>query len=115
MPTASHDQQLELPYALLDVQGRTTLTVREVAQRLGCTPQHICELISSQMIGAINIGTGKRRMAARIPVECFRDFVIRSMTCPWERSPLRTLPLQALINHHRELGIYLRSKGVLRS
>ena len=115
MPAAPQIKQLELPYALLDVQGRTILTVREVADRLGCTPQHVCELIASQTLPAINIGTGKTRMAARIPVESFRDFCIRSMTCPLDQSPLRTLPLQALINHYAALGIYLRGKGAIRS
>jgi|GEM_PF-1462012 len=112
MPATSHNQQLELPFALLEMHGRTTLSVREVAERLGCTTRHVCELIASQTLCAINIGMGESRTSARIPVECFRDFVIRSMTCPWEQSPLRTLPLQALINLHRELTAHLRQKGV---
>jgi excisionase family DNA binding protein len=113
MPSAT--QQLELPFSLLDVQGRMTLSVQEVAERLGCTPRHVCELIGSQTICAINIGKGKSRTAARIPVEAFRDFVIRSLTCPWDQSPLRTLPMPALIRLYRDLGNYLRQKGALRS
>lgn len=108
----SSPEQMELPFALLDTHGRTVLTVREVAARLHCTPQHVCELIASQTLTAVNIGTGKRRMAARIPVEAFRDFIIRSMTCAWSQSPLRTLPTQALVNLHRELANHLRQKGV---
>lgn len=110
-PTVNPQQQ-ELPFALLEVHGRTTLTVKEVADRLACTRQHVCTLVQTGELGAINIGTGKQRMAAKIPVECFRDFVIRSMTCKWEQSPLRHLPTQALVNLYIKLGNHLRNKGV---
>ena len=111
----STQQQLELPFALLDVQGRTTLTVREVAERLHCTTQHVCELIACQALCAINIGLGKSRMAARIPVESFRDFIIKSLTCPWAQSPLRDLPTPALVRFYNELGTHLRKKGAIRA
>lgn len=105
-------EQLELPFALLDLHGRTVLTVKEVATILKCSSRQVCELIRAQELTGINIGLGESRMAARIPVEAFRDFVIRSMTCPWEQSPLRHLPVQALIRHHADLTAHLRSKGV---
>ena len=104
--------QQELPFALLDLQGRTVLSVKEVAAKLHCTPRHVCELISAQELAAVNIGTGQSRMAARIPVEAFRDFVLRGMTCEFAVSPLRHLPTQSLINWHRELTRHLKSKGV---
>jgi excisionase family DNA binding protein len=112
MPATSEHQQLELPFALLDVRGRVTLSVPEVAQRLGCSTRHVCALITSGDLCALSIGKGKRRMSARVPVEAFTTFVVTAMTCPWNHSALRTLPLQALINHHKVVGEYLRSKGV---
>ncbi len=114
MPAASpvQSQQLELPFALLDVQGRTILTVKEIADKLHCTSQHVCELIRAQELAAINIGLGESRMSARIPVESFTDFVIRSMTCPFAQSPLRHLPVQSLVRLYNELANHLRSKGV---
>lgn len=104
--------QLDLPFSLLDTQGKVVLSVREVAERLGCTTQHVANLIASGHLAALSIGQGQSRMAARIPVEAFRDFVIRSLTVPFDRSPLRTLPTQALIRMHREIGEHLARKGI---
>lgn len=111
-PATVDDRQMELPFALLEFHGRSILSVQEAAERLDCTRRHICNLIDAQELAAINIGTGQTRTSARIPVEAFRDFVIRSMTCPWEQSPLRTLPVQALIRLHRDLTTHLSQKGV---
>lgn len=105
-------KQLELPFALLDFHGITILTVKDVAKRLNCTTQHVCNLIQCGELTALSIGTGQSRTSARIPVEAFRDFVIKSMTCPWEQSPLRHLPLQSLIRLHGDLTAHIRNKGI---
>tara|TARA_X000001388_G_scaffold66417_1_gene53220 strand:+ start:528 stop:851 length:324 start_codon:yes stop_codon:yes gene_type:complete len=104
--------QQELPFSLLDLQGRTVLTVKDVAERLHCTTRHVCELIDAEELAAINISKGRSRLHARIPVEAFREFVVRGMTCDFEVSPLRHLPVQSLIRWHRELTQHLRAKGI---
>ena len=108
MPTV----QQELPFALLDMHGKSVLTVREVAERLHCTRQHVSDLIAADELAAVNIGKGQSRMAARIPVESFRDSVLRSMTCEFAVSPIRHMPTQSLIRWHQELTKHLKSKGV---
>lgn len=111
--TIADPRQQELPFALLDVQGRSSLTVKEVASRLHCTPRHICDLIDEGELVALNIaGRCASRMTARIPVESYRDFVIRSCTAPLERSPLRHLPTQALVRLYHDLAKHLRNKGI---
>jgi hypothetical protein len=108
----TNPKQLDLPFSLLDLQGRQVLTVREIAGMLHCTPRHVCELISSEELCAINIGRGQSRMSARVPVESFRAFVLRSLTCDFADSPLRHLPTQSLINWHRQLTQHLKQKGI---
>lgn len=104
--------QLELPFSLLDLQGRTVLTVKEIAGMLHCTPRHVCEMIASDELCAVNIGRGQSRMTARVPVESFRAFILKSLTCDFHDSPLRHLPTQSLIAWHRQLTQHLQNKGI---
>lgn len=97
---------------MLDFHGRVSLTVAEAAERLFCSNQHVLNLIDSGALAAVDIAARNSRMAARIPVESFRDFVIRGMTCEWEHSPLRHLPIQSLVHLHREISRHLRAKGI---
>jgi excisionase family DNA binding protein len=60
--------------ASLEFQGRQSLTVQEVAERLSVTHQHIIDLIEEGQIAAINMGGGARRHY-RIPVSAYTAFL----------------------------------------
>lgn len=98
--------QLELPLSL-DFPGRSTLTPEEIALRLGVTAQHILDLVEEGQLGGVDLaGKGASRRHVRIPLEHYRDFVIRRMTGPARRELLSALPkptLRSLLAELREL------------
>lgn len=79
--------------ASLDFPGRTTLTVAEIAERLGYTEQHIADLIDEDQLGAVDgRGKGAGRSAYRVPVECYRDFISARLRGPARTELLANLP-----------------------
>jgi excisionase family DNA binding protein len=96
--------QFEFPFASLDFPGRTTLSVDEVAERLGVTAQHVLDLIAENLITGIDLkGRAATRRLIRIPIESYRNFVVERMTGPARRDFLRTLPPATLRDLQREL------------
>ncbi len=80
------ESQLSFPFPSLDFEGRTTLTVREIAEKLGWTVKHICDLIDEGKIGSIDgRSTGARRASYRVPIESYHDWIITSFTLPRDR------------------------------
>jgi excisionase family DNA binding protein len=79
--------------ASLDFPGRTTLTVAEIAEKLGYTAKHIARLIESGELPALDgRGRGVGRAAMRVPVESYRTFVTARMTGPLRAELLHALP-----------------------
>jgi hypothetical protein len=75
-------EQLQF-FASLDFPGRTTLLLREIAERVGCSVKHLCNQIDEQELAAIDIGSkGSDRVSARVPVECYREWVLKNLTGP---------------------------------
>ena len=74
------DQQLTF-FASLDFPGRTTLKLVEIAERVGCTVQHLLNQIDEGKFAGLNIAAkGAARREMRIPVECYRNWVIGCLT-----------------------------------
>ena len=71
-------RQLSFPFYSLDFPERWTLKVGEVAERLGVSEQHILNLIDEGEFGSLNLAPGRTRKLVRIPVEAYRDFVLRA-------------------------------------
>lgn len=112
MPAATQES---FPFWSLDFEGRDTLTVDEIAAKLRCTRQHILDLIDERALGAIDIAgrdNKTSRRAARVPIECWRDFVLASMTTEYQRSPLKDLPTAALIKLQADIRAHLKAKGI---
>jgi len=107
MPT----EQLQFPFPSLDFPGRTTLRPEEVCERLGICKQHLLDLIVEGKLQAMDVrSAGALRACYRISVESYRDFIVRSLTCPAERMRLlRELPKAALRELVRELTEFLRA------
>lgn len=98
-------EQLQFGFASLDFPGRVSLRIEEVADKLGVTAQHIIDLIVEGKLQALDMrGQGATRALYRIPIECYRDFIVKSLTAPTERMRLlRELPKATLRDLRREL------------
>lgn len=98
-------EQLQFAFASLDFPGRVSLRIEEVAEKLGVTTQHIIDLIVEGKLQAVDLrGHGATRACYRVPVEAYRDFIVRCLTTPTERLRLlRELPRATLIELQREL------------
>jgi hypothetical protein len=74
-------QQLLLPFASLDFLGRHYVTLSEIAEKLGGTPEHFSNLVDDGTLVAFDLArhVGSRRMI-RIPIEEYRRFVVSRLT-----------------------------------
>ncbi|MCX6951168.1 MAG: hypothetical protein NTV51_03140 [Verrucomicrobia bacterium] len=104
-----HDQlQLVFPFPSLDFPGRATLTVKEIAAKLGWTAKHIINLIGDGEMPCLNgRGRGVRRGTFRVPLECYRDFVTARLTGGRRLELLCLLPKDTLRELVRELSAFL--------
>ncbi len=76
-------QQLAFPFASLDFEGYTTLTVDQIAIKLRKTPQHILNLVEQGELVALECKSAKAtRRDCRIPLEEYRAFIMRRLTGP---------------------------------
>lgn len=96
----------------LDFPGRTTLMLWEIAQRLGCTVNHLLELVDQNELTGVNISSANAgRRAMRVPVECYRDFILKRLTGPvdFRMRFLRDLPAATRRQLIAELNQSLRT------
>ena len=74
---------MQLEFPSLDFPGRTVLYPHECAAKLGCTVQHILDLIEEGRLPAINIAGGNNlsdRRCLRVPIEGWRKLIQDSAT-----------------------------------
>lgn len=103
-------EQLQFPFPSLDFPGRTTLTVTEMARRLGVSDQTILNLADEGEIPGVDLkGKHATRRCLRVPIESWRNFVLSRLTGPMQRDFLRALPKATLRELHREIGEWLRA------
>ncbi len=88
--------QLEFPFFSMDFPNRATLSVREVAEKLGCSQRHVHDLIDEGKLGCINLSPGGGRAFRRIPIEAYRDFILQNFSGDLRTQFLRTLPLATI-------------------
>lgn len=101
--------QDEFPFASLDFPGRTTLRVSEVAERLGIVAEQVIAFIEQGELGNLNISAGTKRRHMRIPIEAYRDFIIRRIDGPSRPLFLKTLPPATLRQIQREINHILEA------
>ncbi len=106
-------RQLSFPFYSLDFPERWTLKVGEVAERLGVSEQHILNLIDEGEFGSLNLAPGRTRKLVRIPVEAYRDFVLRAYSGDLRAKFLRALPRAALVAIHHDILQILNDKSWL--
>lgn len=81
-------------FASLDFpEDRTVLTVGEIAAKTRYTVQHILNHIEAGELTALD-GSGKdaKRGSMRVPIESYRNFILRRLTNPKADDALPTLP-----------------------
>lgn len=89
----------------LDFPGRTSLRPDEIAAKLGTSTQHILDTIEEGALQAVDVsGVGARRRCLRVPLEAYRDWIVRRLTTPSERRLLlHDLPKATLRDLRREI------------
>jgi len=95
MSTPAHVQLDFLPS--LDFPGRQTVLVTEIAERIGLSPKHLYELIDEGKLVVLDAkSAGSSRRCARVPIECYRDFIVRLLTGDASRMHLLQMPKATL-------------------
>lgn len=104
------NEQLQFPFPSLDFPGRSTLTVAEIAAKLGWTEKHVGDLVAEGELPGID-GKGKdaSRASYRVPVESYRDFIVGRVTGARRLELLRHLPKATLRELVRELNDFLKT------
>lgn len=103
--------QLEFPYASLDFPHRATLTAAEIAEKLGCTKRHIENQIEAGQIGDLNLASkDTSRRFSRVPIEEYRNFIIRRMSGEGRILFLAALPKSTLQELQNEITALMRRK-----
>lgn len=94
----------------LDFPGRQTVLVTEIAERLGLSPRHLYELIDEGRLVVLDAKTeGSSRRCARVPIECYRAFILGLLTgsVDGRGALLRTLPKATLRELRRDIDALL--------
>lgn len=96
--------QLAFPFASLDFEGFTILTVDQIATKLRYSSLHILNLVEQGELVAIDgKSKGATRRECRIPIESYRAWVMTRMTAPFRRDFFRTLSRDQRMELIREL------------
>ena len=96
--------QLMLPFACLDFPDRSTVTVSEIAGKIGVSCRHVLDHIESGALLAVDTRIGATKSNMRVPVDEYRRWVLARLTGPARRTFLAELPPQML----RELAAEIR-------
>jgi hypothetical protein len=84
--------QLSLPFDCLDFSGRDTVTVWEIAAKLGFTAQHVLDHIDDGRLAAINSSLALSRRNLRVPIDEYRRWVLSLLTTQNRTKFLEELP-----------------------
>jgi len=102
---------MSLPFPSLDFQGRTTLTVNDIANKLRYTPEHVIGLIECGELVSVNGSRSvETRMSYRVPIEAYREFIRSRMTAPFKETCFSKLTLTQLMTLAGELQAAIATK-----
>lgn len=111
-------EQLQL-FASLDFPGRSTVMIREMAERLGVSERHLLNEVECGSLVVLDLrAEGSSRRTARVPIECYRNYVAKRLTGPAEstvsfivalpRAVRRSLILELPVAERRALYLELK-------
>ncbi len=96
-PVRTAGEQLCFAFASLDFPGRTTLSLGEIAQRLGVSVDHLLNEVDHGALVGLDLKGAKATLRfVRVPVESYRAYVLARMTGPFRRQFIRDLPRHIL-------------------
>ena len=103
-------EQLLFPFfASLDFPGRSTLMLHEIARRVGLTVAHLLGEIERGELTALDFKSkGVSRRCVRVPVECYRDYILRKLTGEQRATLIKALPRAVREQLARELQASLK-------
>lgn len=101
--------QTELPFPSLDFSGRGAVTLGEIARKLSFTVEHLSHLVDEGTLVALD-GKSKEvsRRALRIPLEEYRQFVLKRLTGPGRTKFIAGLPAATLRELRKEIEAALQ-------
>ena len=105
-------EQLQL-FASLDFPGRTTLQLWEIADRLGCSVNHLLNEVDSGELVVINIASAaSARRACRVPLECYQNYIIKRLSGPVDHAMTFLCQLPAPLRRQliEDLKLSLKTK-----
>lgn len=97
-------EQLALPFACLDFPGRSTITLGEMAGRLGVSVDHLLNEVEHDELCGLDLkGANASRRNIRVPIESYRTYVLRHMSGPFKMEFIRELPPSVKRQLRREM------------
>jgi hypothetical protein len=97
-------EQMAFPFSSLDFPGRTTVGLAEMAQRLGCSVDHLLNEAEHGALCGLDLkGVNATRRSIRVPIESYRAYVLTRMTGPFRRDFIRDLPAHIKRELRREM------------
>lgn len=103
----SGGHQLSLPFACIDFPDRTTVSVAEIAAKIGKTERHILDHIEAGRLVALNTALVDTRSSLRVTVDEYRRWVLSLLTAPARRTFLQELPHATLLELQAEIQLLL--------
>lgn len=105
-------RQLELILPELSFPGRDVVTAGEIAGKLGCTPEHIHNLIEDPACPLMACNIARRsRGAYRVPVTSYYTWLTACLTDVPRENPVLNLETGKLIQLFRQLADRLELRG----
>lgn len=88
----------------LDFPGRSVLYVNEISAKLGISRQQVVNLMDCGELGFVNVATDPTtRPCRRVPVESYRNFIVRRLDSEERLQFLRELPVTTRLELIEEL------------
>lgn len=109
MPESS--QQLTFFHSL-DFPGRSVLYINEIAKRIGVSRQQVVNFMDCGELGYLNVATDvNTRPCRRVPIESYRNFIIRRLESEERILFLKDLPVSTRLELIEELKTSLKKHG----
>lgn len=98
-------EQIVFPFVSLDFPGRAVpLQLWEIASKLGVSVDHLLNEVEAGSLKGLDLkGAQATRRNVRVPVECYRAYVIERMTAEFRASFVRDLPRGVRVALVREI------------
>ena len=96
--------QMAFPFASLDFPGRTMITLAEMAEKLGCSNDHLLNEAERGALCGVDLkGARASRRNIMVPIESYRAYVLTRLTVQFRADFVRHLPRAVLLQLQAEI------------